>query len=95
MSNKELQRVSKRQAKLLRQVGFDWETTHFYIESDCEERTFPFWVKRCSYGSEMQNWNAKGDMISAPTISEVLKWFRDVRNIQIDFKQKVVLERKK
>jgi len=87
---KELQLVSFKQAQRLKELGFDFETTHFYIESEEENNVYPFWRSIESYGRNIYNWNNKEDLISAPTVALALKWFRDVKGIVNCIKREIV-----
>jgi hypothetical protein len=86
MKNQELQTVSFEQAMRLKELGFDWETEKFYIAIDEYKVAYPFYVRLKSFGYMPQSWNTSKiasykDLISAPTVSHALKWFRDVKKI--------------
>lgn len=72
--------VSLEVAKLLRQLGFDWEVISFYtndITEGCESEYELRLVK-------FDNWNGKNktwcDLISAPTLEVAQRWLREVKN---------------
>ena len=83
--------VSLEVAKLLKQVGFDWEVTHFYFSPDSSWIN-PSFEERDYY--EADNYNndglekIKGEkharFISAPTLDIAQRWLREVKHTHID-----------
>ena len=68
MDNKQLKMVTFKQAKFLKDLGFDWECRIMY---DCDGIL--------QYESVFSNWNKGSNFFSAPTVALTLKWFRDVK----------------
>lgn len=68
------------QAVKLKELGFDWETTHFYDLEETQEG--------CIKGRVPQDFNAMTfiSLVSAPTLSQAQKWLRDVKGIHIEIK---------
>jgi hypothetical protein len=68
MNTQQLQLVTFEQAKRLKEAGFDWKTCYCYDD----------------LGRHFTYENAprfRTTLISAPTVTLALKWFRDVKNI--------------
>ena len=79
METKQLQLVTYEQAKKLKEVGFDYEVTHFYVKADIYKQVFAFWNHTNIVRNSEKNYNHKdcNGYISAPTVAHALKWFRD------------------
>jgi len=80
-----LQLVTFEQAKKLKEMGFDWRTSCYYIQNNEKHEFVDFVnvkanVRDCMYPVDTftANYNAKKDHFSAPTIALAIKWFRDV-----------------
>jgi hypothetical protein len=71
MNNTQLQRVTRRQAGMLKLAGFDWETRGSYAGSDEE-----LYVT-----VNPENHNRGEFFVSAPTVALALKWMRDVKGL--------------
>jgi len=74
MNTKELQLVTFKQAKRLKQLGFDLECYNYYDETQGNIL--------CTNPLICYNDNHNGDntyKISAPTVAHALKWFRDAK----------------
>lgn len=68
--------VSFEQAKVLKELGFDWGCNHYYgLDQFLYEET----------KSILTNYSHINDtyLISAPTLAQVHKWFREVKGIII------------
>lgn len=61
-------------SKKLKDIGFDWICSHYYRIKD----------KKLFMIFPSEDWSYIEDRINAPTISQALKWFRDVKNIHIE-----------
>jgi hypothetical protein len=71
MNNQQLQLVTYKQAKRLKEAGFDWLTYHYYSS-----------IKELCCNQSFQNFNDNGIWsISAPTVALALKWFRDEKGV--------------
>ena len=69
-TEKQLQRVTENQSERLKNLGFDWETSHYYkVDKNAE-----------SFYTDSNNEQAI-NAISAPTVALALKWCRDVKGI--------------
>ena len=68
--------VTYEQAKILKDLGFDWECLYPYTEK-----------KIIGYHPSPINWNndenAKYGIISAPTLAQAQKWLREAKGILI------------
>ena len=65
-------------AKLLKEVGFNWDCKYVY------DLLFPTSCKNnevCDNYSSTKNQNRFSDLISAPTLEVAQKWLRDVHGI--------------
>lgn len=78
-----MKKVSIEIAKLLQKVGFHEKTNSFYLAKTsnaeyelCEEGEYRDWNEEC----EKAVYNA---VMSAPTLSHVLDWLRETKNIKI------------
>ena len=82
MKTKELQYVTFEQAKKLKEIGFDYEVTHFYVKEDINKKLFAFWNHATMCINSEKNYNHKDykGYISSPTVALALKWFRDEKN---------------
>lgn len=65
--------VTYEQAKLLKELGFNWECDHWYHPDD----------KNRFYESRYDNHNKFEKPYSAPTYSQVHRWLMDVKRIVI------------
>jgi hypothetical protein len=76
MNKNQLPPVTFEQAKRLKELGFDWETRHYYFDEDEENREL-------EYGDEFDyNHGIYGyETTSAPTVALALKWMRDEINM--------------
>lgn len=70
-----LQLVTKQQAELLKELGFDWHCDYFYDHSEWEFKAFGY-----CHNKEFIN----EDKWAAPYTSLVIKWFRDVHKIHVE-----------
>lgn len=82
--------VTYKQAKILKEVGFNWKVTHCYTDCDeCQEHfIYPNEIE--CLGKEfitaddiVCNNNSSQNDISAPTLSQVQRWLREKHNIII------------
>jgi hypothetical protein len=75
METKQLQLVTFEQAKRLKELGFDWETTYYY------RKWYGDYQLREDHSSNFNGWeetvDPKEKLMSAPTVALALKWFRD------------------
>jgi len=71
MNSQQLQLVNFEQAKRLKQLGFDWETTKYFLNSGTVSTYFNI---------RLVNWN-NHRRISAPSVALAIKWFRDVKKL--------------
>jgi len=78
----ELQIVSFEQAKLLKDLGFDWRVNSLYVLNNSskeiilqKDRVFNQWNINCSIE------NTINTLYSAPTVPLALKWCRDVKEV--------------
>lgn len=71
--------VTYEQAIKLKELGFDWPTIHYY---DVETHEFS---PKISYNHTVcyDNWNQYNNMISAPILSQMQKWLREVKEIDV------------
>lgn len=67
--------ITFEQAIKLKELGFDWECHHWYHPLE-EDRTKIFYA-------DYYNHNKYKTAISAPTLSQVQKWFREVKGLDI------------
>lgn len=67
--------VSVEQAKLLKELGFDWNCFCYFLYSD--ELTI-------GEGFKDYNFIVGNDHISAPTLYQVQKWLREVKKINVE-----------
>ena len=65
--NNQLQLVTFKQAKQLKELGFDWQCTAYYHKGILK-----------NYSFEGIN-NISKETAAAPTVSLALKWIRDVK----------------
>ena len=65
--------VTFEQAKKLKKLGYDEECTHFFKINEED--------KPAQWFGEYHNHNMHFEYISAPTISEALEWFREVKGV--------------
>lgn len=82
--------VSFEQAKALKELGFDWKCSHFYepdnevlmpieeIISSMEGHDF-----RISVDTLVEDSNKQQGIYSAPTLSQVQKWIREMLGIEV------------
>jgi hypothetical protein len=75
METKQLQLVTREQARRLKKLRFDWETDYHYYER-CDKTD-----KLEGPGLVRQNWNSGTYFYSIPTVCLALKWIRDCRHI--------------
>ena len=69
--------VTYNQAVKLKELGFDWECYAYYLYDD-----------KLNIGRQLQKYNSEWHLInlgyiSAPTLAQVQKWFREEYNIDI------------
>jgi hypothetical protein len=82
----ELKIVSEETAKLLKDAGFDWDTTHKFEQGEL---------------MEINDFSDEGDLeeepivIPAPTQALAQMWFRDVHNIDIFIKVDFLIKKEK
>ena len=69
MNNKQLQFVNYKQAKRLKNLGFDWKTDYHYSQTG---------LLALNTHTPCQNWNEMITHFSAPAVAIALKWFRDI-----------------
>jgi hypothetical protein len=90
MNEKQLQLVTYEQAKALKELGFSWNTSFYYLFDHDEDGTDKYDfidfidIKSAGiYGFDLfeTNHNAKDGHFSAPTVALALKWMRDVKGI--------------
>lgn len=73
--------VSFETALALKQSGFDYPCEDTYHISHCADKNIELWHNRC-----LMDWNnttKTSSQISAPTLWQVQKWFREVKNIDV------------
>jgi len=75
--------VSPETAKLLEEKGFDGDTSSCYILEDSTHHIMSDKVVQNEY-YESQDSNEHGHLIQAPTLQMVIKWLREIHNINID-----------
>jgi hypothetical protein len=68
MNEKKLQFVTYEQAKLLKELGFDWKTSRIFSNNNYIVNNI---YKRCN-----------DDYILWSTVALALKWFRGIKKIQ-------------
>lgn len=88
--------VTYEQAVKLKELGFDWGVTHYYIDDDSfvNKRLYPNgdYVEMLAKGGVVmiddfvKNCNNIDGRISAPTLPQVQKWLREVKDIHIQSK---------
>ena len=77
--------VTYEQAQQLKELGFDWECYQFY---NADKNLWSY--TSIGYGDDCRDWNDKdyaaigNSECSAPTLSQVQKWFREIHGIDID-----------
>ena len=71
--------VTYEQAELLKELGFNQLTIHHYdVETHEFSPKFSHYYTIC-----YDNWNQYNNTISAPTLSQVQKWLREVKEIYL------------
>lgn len=65
--------ITYEQAVALKECGFDWECSHYYVVGD----------KSVSRNYTPLNFNSHPHEFSAPALAAVQKWLREVHNIHI------------
>lgn len=73
--------VSFETALALKNAGFDYECEDIYHISHCADKHIELWNNRC-----LMDWNnttKTTTQISAPTLWQAQKWFREVKNIDV------------
>ena len=65
--------VSLEVAKLLKEAGFDWEIKTFYFNNELGETML----------GDVKNHNFSNKFISAPTLTVVQQWLREVKNVDV------------
>lgn len=82
--------VTYEQAIRLKLLGFDWDVSHFYTQEELHANNDTFW---CDDGLVVYITDLMRDMnnsmvhvYSAPTLAQVTKWLREVKDIHIEIK---------
>lgn len=71
--------VTYKQAKLLKELGFNWECTHYYQDGynrECQKNIIKA-TCACNFNEDFKT------MISAPTLAQAQKWLREVKRVKI------------
>lgn len=73
--------VSLEQAKLLKDLGFDWNCTYLFSKMDFEKeyKLYPSVFPENHNAAKFNNI----DIISAPSIMMALKWLREIKNFHL------------
>lgn len=80
--------VSLEVAKLLKELGFDWECREYYYNF-----TTTGWS--LSFDDNFVNWNSWSEQyISAPTLDVAKRWLREIKNIEICISWEIEFEEK-
>ena len=74
--------VSFEQAKVLKELGFNYKSTYGYYKIYNESANFAD-IRRC----EVESWEHDSvEFYKAPTLSLAQKWLREVKDIHIEIK---------
>lgn len=80
--------VTYEQARILKDLGFDWECTHYYDDGDAEIKEQSIYVgptagESVSISDVIDGGFNKcnGNAMDAPTLSQAAKWLREVKEI--------------
>lgn len=77
--NNQLQLVTFKQAKQLKELGFDWQCTAYYHKGILKNYSFEG-INNSSRKQDCNNeHNISKETAAAPTVSLALKWIRDVK----------------
>ena len=83
--------VTYEQAKLLKELGFDWKCNHFYCQPKGKELRLIEYIPMDFMDSQYHNfnnpstWSDNNDNTpSAPTLAQVQKWLRETKQIEIN-----------
>lgn len=78
--------VTYEQAKILKEIGFDWECNHYYLDTHKtfhDKGYFADW-NIDGYGVEIINERVVKDFrASAPTLAQAQKWMREVKGMHL------------